>query len=62
MIRGYPNIVDLHPFKYLSASRNNKLQVSEVQELTGEDVCNKRGAIYIYHCTSEVSIEIHTYI
>ena len=47
---------------FLRASRNNKLEVSELQEPTGEDVCSKRGAIYIYETVPVCEIGGYIYL
>ena len=51
IIRGFPEIQKIYPFKLLKACKNNKLEISE-PEPTGEDVCSQRGTVYIYQSVS----------
>lgn len=51
IVRGFPEIQKVYPFKHLKACKNNKLEISE-PEPTGEDVCSRRGTIYIYQSVS----------
>lgn len=44
--------------KFLTATRDNKLV--ESPELSGEDVCGKRGTVYVYQCV-EVILYLPTY-
>ena len=54
--RSFASISHEGAFSFLVATKDNKLVESSVSEPSGDDICSKRGTIYIYQSRKQVYI------
>ena len=46
--RGFKSVCHDGPIHFLCAMKDNKLVESSIVQLGGDDICGKRGAVYVY--------------